>query len=57
VTVRLLDETRVPVNAVTPLAAPLGLTVEDWAEYRGVPDHVWSNIRRHHADEEPGWGH
>jgi hypothetical protein len=40
----------------TPLARHYGLTVEDWAEYGGAPDHVWSNIRRHHADEEPGWG-
>jgi hypothetical protein len=31
-----------------------GLTLEDWAELYGVPDHVWWNLCRHHADEEPG---
>ncbi len=53
-TVRLVDEAGVPVNVVTPLAGQLGLTLEDWAQFYGVPDHVWWNIRRHDADEEPG---
>jgi hypothetical protein len=45
---------RHPVDAVTPLAGQYGLTLEDWAQFWGVPDHVWSNIRRHHADGDPG---
>lgn len=52
-TVRLVDEAGVPVDVATPLAGQYGLTLEDWAEFYGVPDHVWWNIRRHHG-EEPG---
>jgi hypothetical protein len=31
------------------LAGQLGMTLEDWAEFYGVPDHVWWNVRPHHA--------
>ena len=52
VTVRLVDEAGIPLDVVTALAGQYGLTLEDWAEFSGVPDHVWWNIRRHHGDRE-----
>ena len=44
-TVRLVDTDGIVLGAATPLAGKYGLTLEDWAELYGVPDHVWSNIR------------
>lgn len=44
VTVRLVDEAGVPVNVATPLARQLGMTLEAWAEFYGVPDHVRWNL-------------
>ncbi len=52
-TIPLVDEAGIPVDVVTPLARQYGLTLKDWAELWGVPDHVWWNIHRLHADEEP----
>jgi hypothetical protein len=45
VTVRLVDADGIPLDVATPLAGQLGMTLESWAEFLGVPDHVWSNIR------------
>ena len=53
-TVRLVDTDGVPLAVATPLTGQYSVTLESWAEFLGVPDHIWWNIRRHHADEEPG---
>ena len=53
-TVRLVDEAGIPVDGLTPVADQYGMTLEDWTEFWGLPAHIWSNIRRHRADEEPG---
>jgi hypothetical protein len=46
VTVRLVDEAGIPLDVNTPLNGQYGMTLEDWADFYGVPDHVWSNIRQ-----------